>query len=89
MKHAGGIARSAKWIVIVLCIAPTVIACGGPKVRIGGNAMSPALNDGEWWPIVRTVDPLGCGDLVPFYYPRDQSKSFIKRAIALPGERGR
>ena len=26
------------------------------------------------------------GDIVVFWYPRDQTKSFIKRAIGLPGE---
>ena len=27
------------------------------------------------------------GDVVVFYYPRDPSKSYIKRVIALPGDR--
>jgi signal peptidase I len=49
--------------------------------------MSPTLNNGERWPITRIVDRVERGDIVVFYYPRDQSKSFAKRVIGLPGER--
>jgi signal peptidase I len=48
--------------------------------------MSPTLNDGERWP-VRDVGSINRGDIVAFRYPRDQSKSFVKRVIGLPGER--
>jgi signal peptidase I len=31
--------------------------------------------------------PSGRGDIVGFKYPKDESKSFVQRIIALPGER--
>lgn len=72
------------WVAALACLGP---GCVGPNARIEGSAMSPTLNDGERWPIVRIVDRLERGDIVVFYYPRDQSKSFVKRVIGLPGER--
>ena len=55
-------------------------------MRIGGNAMAPTLNDGDRVQVTRAVTSLQRGELVAFYYPRDQSKTFVKRLIGLPGE---
>ena len=73
-------------LIVVLSLA-LAAACGRSSVNISGNAMAPTLNDGERWPIARNVDRVERGDLVAFHYPRDQSKSFVKRVVALPGER--
>jgi signal peptidase I len=35
---------------------------------------------------VYRFEPIGRGDVVVFWYPRDHSKSFIKRVVGLPGE---
>jgi len=69
-------------------------------VKVEGTSMLPRLHDGErifvnkWsyqfneWPSTRFSlgRPIARGDIVVFWYPRDPSKSFIKRVIGLPGE---
>jgi signal peptidase I len=58
----------------------------GRSVRIEGEAMKPALNDGDRVMMTSRFDPLTRGEIIIFYYPRDTSKSYIKRIIGLPGE---
>jgi signal peptidase I len=69
-------------------------------VKVEGTSMLPRLHDGERifvnkflyqldrWPSERysVGRPIERGDIVVFWYPRDPSKSFIKRVIGLPGE---
>ena len=58
----------------------------GRPVRIEGEAMKPALNDGDRVMMTGRFDPLARGEIIIFYYPGDTSKSYIKRIIGLPGE---
>ena len=54
--------------------------------------MMPALADQERVFInkfVYRLEPIQRGDVVVFRYPRDTSKSYIKRIVALPGDRVR
>jgi signal peptidase I len=55
-------------------------------VRVEGKAMAPTLNHGDKIFIQKMFGELKRGDIVVFLYPHDQSKSFIKRIIGLPGE---
>lgn len=55
-------------------------------VRVEGNAMRPALSDGDRVIFSRAFEKLERGDIVIFYYPEDPSKSYIKRIIGLPNE---
>jgi signal peptidase I len=69
-------------------------------VKVEGTSMLPRLHDGErifvnkflysldGWPSksLSIGRPIQRGDIVVFWYPRDPSKSFIKRVIGLPGE---
>lgn len=48
--------------------------------------MAPALKDGDRILIQRNPDQLQRGDIVLFYFPLDQRKSYIKRIVALPNE---
>ena len=48
--------------------------------------MKPTLNDGDRVMMTSRFDPLARGEIIIFYYPRDTSKSYIKRIIGLPGE---
>jgi signal peptidase I len=59
-------------------------------VRVEGGSMEPGLEDQERIfinKLVYRLENIERGDIVVFRYPRDTSKSFIKRVIGLPGDR--
>ena len=86
-----------KWLIVIAVVvvllygayraasAAFLIFVGQP-VRIEGNTMSPALNDGDRLFIDKTVSELKRGDIVVFRHPQEATKSFLKRIIALPGD---
>ena len=58
-------------------------------VRVEGTSMLPRLEDRDRLFInkfVYRISSIERGDVVVFRYPRDPEKSYIKRAIALPGD---
>lgn len=58
-------------------------------VRVEGTSMLPVLEDQDRLFINKMAFRLGeihRGDVVVFRYPRDQTKSYIKRVIAVPGD---
>lgn len=55
-------------------------------VKVEGTAMAPALQDGDRIVIQRNPSKLERGDIVVFYFPLDQRKSYIKRIVGLPNE---
>lgn len=58
-------------------------------VRVEGTSMLPRLVDQDRLFINKFVyhfTAIERGDVVVFHYPRDPSKSYIKRVIALPGD---
>ncbi len=57
------------------------------RVDVVDPAMEQTLEDGESAVATAVVDRLERGDIVGFRFPHDQSKSFVMRIIALPGER--
>jgi signal peptidase I len=59
-------------------------------VRVEGTSMLPRLVDQDRLFINKFVyhfEAIGRGDVVVFRYPRDVQKSYIKRVIAVPGDR--
>jgi signal peptidase I len=59
-------------------------------VRVEGTSMLPRLEDRDRLFInkfVYHIEAISRGDIVVFHYPRDPEKSYIKRIIALPGDR--
>jgi signal peptidase I len=59
-------------------------------VRVEGTSMLPRLEDHDRLFInkfVYHIESIQRGDVVVFHYPRDPEKSYIKRVIALPGDR--
>jgi len=59
-------------------------------VRVEGTSMLPRLEDRDRLFINKFVyhfEAIHRGDIVVFHYPRDPEKSYIKRVIALPGDR--
>jgi signal peptidase I len=58
-------------------------------VRVEGTSMLPVLQDQDRLFINKFVyhfDKIQRGDVVVFLYPHDETKSYIKRVIALPGD---
>ncbi len=77
-------------IVISLAVAFFVITFLYQPVRVEGTSMLPRLHDQDRIFINKFAyhfEDISRGDVVVFYYPRDPSKSYIKRVIAVPGDR--
>jgi signal peptidase I len=80
-------------LTIIFFLLLTVSACSAVKkialqpVKVEGIAMEPSLMPGDRIFISRTLDRIEHGDIVIFYYPADQSKSYIKRVLGLPNDR--
>jgi signal peptidase I len=87
-RHA--IAVWSRDILVSLAVAFFVITFLYQPVRVEGTSMLPRLHDQDRIFINKFVyhfEDISRGDVVVFYYPRDPSKSYIKRVIALPGDR--
>lgn len=79
----------ARDILISLAVAFFVITFLYQPVRVEGTSMLPRLQDQDRIFINKFVyhfEKITRGDVVVFYYPRDPSKSYIKRVIAVPGD---
>jgi len=79
-------------IVISLIVSILFIIFLYQPVKVEGTSMMPTLADQERVFINKFVYKLEAvhrGDVVVFRYPRDVSKSYIKRVIAVAGDRVR
>jgi signal peptidase I len=81
------------WIrdmVISLAISAFIIVFLYQPVKVEGTSMMPSLQDQERIFVnkfVYRLEPIQRGDIVVFRYPRDPTKSFIKRVIGAGGDR--
>lgn len=82
----------AVWLrdfVISLAISAFIIIFLYQPVKVEGTSMMPSLDDQERIFVnkfVYRLEPIQRGDIVVFRYPRDTSKSYIKRVIGLAGD---
>jgi len=79
-------------LVISLAISCFIIVFLYQPVKVEGTSMMPSLEDQERIFVnkfVYRIEPIQRGDIVVFRYPRDPSKSFIKRVIGVAGDRVR
>ena len=79
-------------LVISLAISAFIIIFLYQPVKVEGTSMMPSLEDQERIFVnkfVYRLEPIERGDIVVFRYPRDPSKSYIKRVIAMAGDRVR
>jgi signal peptidase I len=79
-------------LAIALGVAAFIIIFLYQPVRVEGVSMMPSLDDQERIFInkfVYHIEAISAGDVVVFRYPRDPSKSFIKRVIGIAGDRVR
>jgi signal peptidase I len=83
----------AVWIrdlMIALAISAFIIIFLYQPVKVEGTSMMPSLSDEERIFVNKFVyrwEPIERGDIVVFRYPRDPSKSYIKRVIGVSGDR--
>jgi len=76
-------------LVVSVAISAFIIIFLYQPVRVEGTSMLPMLEDQDRLfinKIAYRVGEIHRGDVVVFEYPRDHTKSYIKRIIALPGD---
>ncbi len=77
-------------LVISLAISAFIIIFLYQPVKVEGTSMMPSLDDQERIFVnkfVYRIESIQRGDIVVFRYPRDPSKSYIKRVIGVAGDR--
>ena len=87
-----GIGVWVRDLIISLAISAFVIIFLYQPVKVEGVSMMPSLEDQERIFVNKFVyrwEPIERGDIVVFRYPRDTSKSYIKRVIGVAGDRVR
>src|SRR3954464_6582662 len=76
-------------LIISLAISAFIIVFLYQPVKVEGTSMMPSLEDQERIFVnkfVYRLEPIERGDIVVFRYPRDPSKSYIKRVIGMAGD---
>ena len=76
-------------LVISLAISAFIIIFLYQPVKVEGTSMMPSLDDQERIFVNKFVyrwEPIERGDIVVFRYPRDPSKSYIKRVVGVAGD---
>src|SRR5271156_1085048 len=77
-------------LIVSLAISAFIIVFIYQPVKVEGTSMMPSLEDQERIFVnkfVYRLEPISRGDIVVFRYPRDPSKSYIKRVIGAGGDR--
>ncbi len=77
-------------LILSLAISAFIIVFIYQPVKVEGTSMMPSLEDQERIFVnkfVYRLEPISHGDIVVFRYPRDPSKSYIKRVIGVAGDR--
>ena len=83
---------SSSWardILVSICVSAFIIVFLYQPVRVEGTSMLPTLQDEDRLfinKIAYRVGEIHRGDVVVFLYPRDHTKSYIKRVVALSGD---
>jgi signal peptidase I len=76
-------------LIISLAISAFIIIFIYQPVKVEGTSMMPSLDDQERIFVnkfVYRLEPIERGDIVVFRYPRDPSKSYIKRVVGVAGD---
>jgi len=76
-------------ILFAFAIAIFIVVFVIQPVKVEGTSMQPQLSDQERIFVNRFIyrfTDIERGDVVVFWYPRDRSKSFIKRVLGIPGD---
>ena len=76
-------------ILLAIAIAIFIVIFIVQPVKVEGTSMQPQLADQDRIFVNRFIyrfKEIDRGDVVVFWYPKDQTKSFIKRVIGVPGD---
>ena len=76
-------------IFFAFAIAIFIVVFVVQPVKVEGTSMQPRLVDQERIFVNRFIyrfQDIRRGDVVVFWYPKDRSKSFIKRVLGIPGD---
>src|ERR1700757_1562508 len=87
---AAGLGLLLRDLLISAGVSVLIILFLYQPVRVEGTSMLPRLEDHDRLFInkfVYHISAIHRGDVVVFHYPRDPEKSYIKRVVALPGDR--
>jgi signal peptidase I len=90
VRAVTGIGVWLRDLVISLAISAFIIIFLYQPVKVEGTSMMPSLEDQERIFVnkfVYRLEPIERGDVVVFRYPRDPSKSYIKRVVGTAGDR--
>ncbi len=85
-----GLRAWSRDLAVSLVVSLFIILFLYQPVRVEGTSMLPRLEDQDRLFINKFAyrfEDIHQGDVVVFYYPHDHSKSYIKRVIAVPGDR--
>src|SRR6201996_3104053 len=88
VRMGAGIGVWLRDLILSLTISAFIIIFLSQPVKVEGTSMMPSLEDQERIFVnkfVYRLDPIERGDIVVFRYPRDPSKSYIKRVIGVAG----
>src|SRR5271169_3643942 len=94
-QPGGGNTLLSGWlrdVLISLAFSAFFIIFLYQPVKVEGTSMMPTLQDQERVFInkfVYKLEPIARGDVIVFRYPRDPGKSYIKRVVAIAGDRVR
>ena len=89
-ERAGSVRAWLGDLFVSVVVSLIIILFLYQPVRVEGTSMLPRLEDQDRLFINKFAyqfEKVHRGDVVVFYYPHDHSKSYIKRVIALPGDR--
>ena len=92
-RRAGALIRAwTRDLLISLGVAAFIIIFIYQPVKVDGTSMLPALSDQERIFVnkfVYRVESISRGDVIVFRYPADPTQTFIKRVVAVAGDRVR
>jgi signal peptidase I len=89
-RFAAGLGLWVRDLLVAAAVSVVFIVFLYQPVRVEGTSMLPRLEDHDRLFInkfVYHISSIERGDVVVFHYPRDPEKSYIKRVIAVPGDR--
>src|SRR6266478_3759748 len=89
-RHLPVVAVWVRDLLVSLAISAFIIIFLYQPVKVEGTSMMPGLEDQERIFVNKFVyrwEPISRGDIVVFRYPRDTTKSYIKRVIGVAGDR--